>query len=237
MKRINQVAKLVCNLMGVILSFLVFDLVRLGLLLAMALIVGGMEGNIGRKNLKKILPLLLFGIGMFTTSFIWGDGSLNPNMDNFTTGIKLFLRIAIIGSLAMGFLFNINPNEMLLSLMQNLRLNSGIAYGVMVAFRFFPMMEKDMAMIRAARSIRMGDSKRSMRDTLALPIPLLATNVRRAEKVAVAMEARGFDRFGERSSYREVPWQVRDSLYVAGIALIFLGIYYIKGSNGDWSGF
>lgn len=237
LSRINPLAKLICNLFGIILSFMIFDLIRLSTLLCLAIGIAILEGNFNYKNIKKVLPLLLFGIGMFITTLFWGNGTLDLELKNLEIAIKLFLRIAIIGGLACGFLFNINPNEMLLSLMQNLKLNPGIAYGIIVAFRFFPMMEEDMFMIKTARSIRLGEKKNNFRDMMSLPIPLLATNVRRAEKVAIAMEARGFDRFSKRTSYREVPWKKRDTIYILAVVSLFIGIYYITGTTGDWTGY
>lgn len=225
MKKINPVAKLFCNVIGVILSFMVFDIPRLSGILLAALFIGILEGNLNLRNLKKTAPLLLFGLGVFITHLLWGSGSFDPTFSNIETALKLFLRIAIIGALAMGFLFNINPNEMLLSLMQNLRLNSGIAYGIMVAFRFFPMMEEDITMIKSARAIRLGDKRKGLRDYLSMPIPLLAANVRRAEKVAIAMEARGFDRFSKRTSFKNVPWRSQDTIYLGVVISIFIGIY------------
>lgn len=226
-KKINPVAKLFCNVIGVILSFMVFDIPRLSGVLIAALFIAVLEGNFNLKSSKKVAPLLLFGLGVFITHLLWGSGSFDPTFSNIETASKLFLRIAIIGALAMGFLFNINPNEMLLSLMQNLKLNSGIAYGVMVAFRFFPMMEEDIIMIKSARAIRLGDKRKGVRDYLSLPIPLLAANVRRAEKVAIAMEARGFDRFSRRSSFKSVPWTSKDSVYLGIIISLFFCIYFI----------
>lgn len=226
MKRINPVAKLFCNVIGVILSFMVWDIPRLSGILVAALFIGILEGNLNLKNLKKTAPLLLFGLGVFITHLLWGSGSFDPTFSNVETASKLFLRIAIIGALAMGFLFNINPNEMLLSLMQNLKLNSGIAYGIMVAFRFFPMMEQDITMIKSARAIRLGDRRRGLRDYLSMPIPLLAANVRRAEKVAIAMEVRGFDRFSKRSSFKRVPWKHQDTIYLGIIISMFIVIYF-----------
>lgn len=227
MMKTNPVAKLFCNVSGVVLSFMVFDIPRLKAILAAALLIGALEGNFNVRSLKKTSPLLLFGLGVFMTNLLWGSGSFDPSLANLELAVKLFLRIAIVGALATGFLFNINPNEMLLGLMQNLKLNPGIAYGIMVAFRFFPMMEEDMVMIKSARAIRMGDKRKGLNEYLSMPVPLLAANVRRAEKVAIAMEARGFDRFASRTAFRSVPWKTWDTIYLAAVIGLFTGIYFI----------
>lgn len=238
-KEINPIIKLGCNLLGVILSFMVFTVGGLFLILGFTIIIALIEGNLTKKSLLKISPLLLFGIGIFITNLLWGTGNFNDSFSygNFTLGLKLFLRVAIIGTLAMGFLFNIDPNKMLMSLMQNLKLNPGLAYGVMVAFRFFPMMANDMNMIKHARDIRLGGRNKTFKEKITLPIPLLATNIRRAERVAIAMEGRGFDRFSKRTHYRDIPLRLIDITYLMGISGIFILIYFYGHGDGNWLGY
>ncbi|MGB6127523.1 MAG: energy-coupling factor transporter transmembrane component T [Psychrilyobacter sp.] len=238
-KEINPIIKLICNLLGVILSFMVFTVGGLFLILGFTLIVAMIEGNLTKKSLLKVSPLLLFGVGVFITNLLWGSGNFSDSFsyDNFILGLKLFLRIVIIGSLAMSFLFNIDPNRMLMSLMQNLKLNPGLAYGVMVAFRFFPMMENDMNMIKHARNIRLGGRKKTFKEKISLPIPLLATNIRRAERVAIAMEGRGFDRFNKRTHYKNIPLKLIDAIYLMAISSIFIVVYFYGHGNGNWLGY
>jgi energy-coupling factor transport system permease protein len=238
-KEINPIIKLGCNLLGVILSFIVFTVGGLFLILGFTAIISFVEGNLTKKSLLKISPLLLFGIGIFITNLLFGSGSFNDSFsyENFILGLKLFLRIVIIGTLAMSFLFNIDPNSMLMSLMQNLKLNPGLAYGVMVAFRFFPMMENDMNMIKHARDIRLGGRKKTFKEKITLPIPLLATNIRRAERVAIAMEGRGFDRFNKRTHYKKMPLKLNDMIYLMVISGIFILMYFYGHGNGNWLGY
>lgn len=238
-REINPIIKLGCNLLGVILSFLVFTVGGLFLILGFTFIIALIEKNLSKKSLLKISPLLLFGVGIFITNLLWGSGNFNDSFSygNFILGLKLFLRVAIIGTLAMSFLFNIDPNRMLMSLMQNLRLNPGLAYGVMVAFRFFPMMENDMNMIKNARDIRLGGRKKTFKEKITLPIPLLATNIRRAERVAIAMEGRGFDRFNKRTHYKSIPLKFIDFIYLMVISGIFILVYFYGRGEGNWLGY
>ncbi|MEI6856346.1 hypothetical protein [Psychrilyobacter sp.] len=108
-KQINPIIKLGCNLLGVILSFMVFTVGGLFLILGFTLIISFVEGNLTKKSLLKISPLLLFGVGMFITNLLWGSGSFSDSFSyaNFILALKLFLRIVIIGTLAMSFLFDI----------------------------------------------------------------------------------------------------------------------------------
>lgn len=238
-REINPIIKLICNLFGVILSFMVFTVGGLFLILGFTLIIAITEGNLTKKSLLKVSPLLLFGAGIFLTNLLWGSGDFNDSFSygNFILGLKLFLRIVIIGSLAMSFLFNIDPNKMLMSLMQNLKLNPGLAYGIMVAFRFFPMMGNDMRMIKYARDIRLGGRKKTFKEKITLPIPLLATNIRRAERVAVAMEGKGFDRFSKRTYYKKVSLKLIDAVYLVIMSIVFIIIYFYGHGNSNWLGY
>lgn len=50
-------------------------------------------------------------------------------------------------------------------------------------------------------------------------IPLFVSAFRRAEDLATAMEARGYDPEGERTHYRQLRWQHQDSWALVGVGL------------------
>jgi energy-coupling factor transport system permease protein len=100
-----------------------------------------------------------------------------------------------------------------------------------ISLRFIPtlMQETDKIMkAQMARGVEFasGPYKERMKAVIPLLIPLFVSSFKRAEELAIAMEARGY-RGGEgRTKYRQLSWKTVDSLQIlllAGLtALLFL---------------
>jgi energy-coupling factor transport system permease protein len=100
-----------------------------------------------------------------------------------------------------------------------------------ISLRFIPtlMQETDKIMkAQMARGVEFasGPYKERMKAVIPLLIPLFVSSFKRAEELAIAMEARGY-RGGEgRTKYRQLSWKMVDSLQIlllAGLtALLFL---------------
>ncbi|MGG5254637.1 energy-coupling factor transporter transmembrane component T family protein [Neobacillus sp. SM06] len=94
-----------------------------------------------------------------------------------------------------------------------------------IALRFIPtlMQETDKIMkAQMARGVEFsgGPVKERMKAVVPLLIPLFVSSFKRAEELAVAMEARGY-RGGEgRTKYRELTWGGKDTLQLAILAFL-----------------
>ncbi|WHY92126.1 energy-coupling factor transporter transmembrane protein EcfT [Neobacillus cucumis] len=99
-----------------------------------------------------------------------------------------------------------------------------------IALRFIPtlMQETDKIMkAQIARGVEFssGPIKERMKAVIPLLIPLFVSSFKRAEELAVAMEARGY-RGGEgRTKYRQLSWNNRDSIQI--VILVILCILLI----------
>ena len=96
----------------------------------------------------------------------------------------------------------------------------------MVGYQFLPVVKEEFIQIRHAHRLRgIGDEKRVWQRLIGLKrvlIPLLAGAVRRAERSAFAMEARGFT--GEHRSvyYEPIPITRRDWAMAALIVAMLI---------------
>ncbi|WP_017381965.1 energy-coupling factor transporter transmembrane component T family protein [Paenisporosarcina sp. TG-14] len=157
--------------------------------------------------------------------FVWRGFEVTNVQWN--TALSLAFRVFAFSSMSMMFAFTTDPVKFVMSLMQQLRLSPKLAYGVMVGYQFLPVVKDELIQIRHAHRLRgIGEEKHMWQRLLGmrrLLIPLLAGAVRRAERTAFAMEARGFT--GERRSTYYEPIRIvgRDWLLTAIIMGLLLG--------------
>ncbi len=250
MKIFNPTAKLVANLIVLIAAVAIFEPKTMALLFAVVLLFGLGTQSFTRKNLVAVIPLASFAIGMLwmngafarieNPTIAYTIGSLDFTKEGLTIGVTLFFRILIIGVSSILFTSNTDPDKLVLSLIQQCRLHPGVAYGILTAFRFLPSMEEDLALINAAHRIRRSKEKKWYKKKnpwYKNAIPLLATNVRRAERVAIAMEARGFESKEKRTYYRSVNWYFRDTVFIVFTIMLVGAVIGFSVKAGWFLGF
>ncbi|AXQ79655.1 energy-coupling factor transporter transmembrane protein EcfT [Streptococcus chenjunshii] len=96
-----------------------------------------------------------------------------------------------------------------------------------LSLRFVPTLMDDTTRImnaQRARGVDFGEGNifQKVKSIIPILIPLFASSFKRADALAVAMEARGYQGGEGRSKYRLLHWQLKDSL--ALLILLFLGI-------------
>ena len=91
-----------------------------------------------------------------------------------------------------------------------------IAMMASIAVRFIPTISEEGQKIYKAQLARgarfQGGLVQRVRATVPLIVPLLFATVRRAEELALAMEARGYDSRARRTSYSQLIWGLRETL-------------------------
>ncbi|AJD92814.1 cobalt transporter [Jeotgalibacillus malaysiensis] len=165
-----------------------------------------------------MLPFLLGAVGYFWTTLVFGseDSTLG-------TALSLSFRVLAFSSLSLLFVFTTKPVDFILSLMQQMKLSPKIAYSILVGYQFLPVLKDEFFQIRQAQQLRgLEVPKSPVKRVLAMRhvlIPMLAGAVRKAERTAFAMEARGFTGEGKRDFYRKI---TVDRVDVAGVALFVI---------------
>ena len=96
-----------------------------------------------------------------------------------------------------------------------------------LSLRFVPTLMDDTTRImnaQKARGVDFGEGNliQKVKTLIPILIPLFASSFKRADALAIAMEARGYQGGDGRTKYRILSWQSKDSL--ALVALIILGI-------------
>ncbi|MEW8987196.1 MAG: energy-coupling factor transporter transmembrane component T, partial [Bacillus sp. (in: firmicutes)] len=108
-----------------------------------------------------------------------------------------------------------------------------LALMMSISLRFIPtlMQETDKIMkAQIARGVEFtsGPMKERVKAIVPLLIPLFISSFKRAEELAVAMEARGY-RGGEgRTKYRLLKWGMSDSIMLLILAVVAVVAYFLR---------
>jgi energy-coupling factor transport system permease protein len=132
------------------------------------------------------------------------------------------------------FVKTTEPQHLILSLVHQLHLNYRVAFGTLAGYRMLPAFQSDYQTIRAAHRVR---GVREIKGwwhvwsrTRRYAIPLLAGAVRKAGRVAVAMDARAFGAlpgrtYRERMVVRRADWVFLIAV-VTVVAAVVVGFWW-----------
>ncbi|MBA3778307.1 MAG: energy-coupling factor transporter transmembrane protein EcfT [Chloroflexi bacterium] len=136
--------------------------------------------------------------------------------------LALVLRLGLVAVTTLLVFAVSDATQLADALAQQLRMPDRVTYGTLAALRLAPLLAADWAATGAARRLRGLDGTTPWSLLAGVPgrlLVLLVSAIRRAERVALAMDARGFDTGGPRTRYRPARFAALDLLLlVAGLA-------------------
>lgn len=172
---------------------------------------------------------------------LWAWGPLQISALGLVNGARVLLRFpALILLLTTASACTSTPEmvrglEVLLRPLAQLRLPvQDLVLMVQVALRFLPLLAREAERIAKSQASRgavwgtgRGGPIRRVRQALPILVPLFLVSLHRAESLAVAMDARGYRSFGERSSLVILHFRLADAtaLFVclaASLAIVLL---------------
>ncbi|HYN48446.1 MAG TPA: energy-coupling factor transporter transmembrane component T [Candidatus Nanopelagicales bacterium] len=150
-------------------------------------------------------------------------GPLRITEPALAAGLALGLRVVAIVAVGVGWSRVTDPTHLTDALVQQARLPDRFAYGALAALQAIPWLAEDLVALREARRMR------GLRATWhpRVLVGLLVLAVRRADRLAVAMDARGFAAAG-RTRYRIVRWLPLDGAVLAGGLVVLAGIVALR---------
>lgn len=212
-----------------------------------ALVVGlGMSGVAGSRILKSFTPILMLVLltAAFHLIFSGRDSEVlftvyGWKVRSAAVNAAAFYSLRVILFVASAFLitFTSSPSEMaeaLVRVLQPLRRLrvpvNDIGLIVFIAIRFLPILYDEFVTIRNAQIMRGVDFGGSfivrIRRSSYLLIPVFVAAVGRADDLALAIEARGYDSKARRSIYSEAKFGMRETIFAAvsvgGMVLLFV---------------
>ena len=233
--RVTPVARLVAGMAWLVTAILTLDPIVPLRLAIVAVIALALWSGLPLRRIPRRLAPLGFAIASLTVfSILLGASNSDPSLVALievgpiritgvavSAGLSIGLRVVVIGLTTLLVFGPSDPTRMADSLVQQWHVPDRFAYGTLGALRLAPQMADDWAAISAARRLRGigsdGPASRA-RDLADRLLVMLVAAIRGAERLALAMDARGFDSGLRRSHFRELRVGWRDWLTI-GFAL------------------
>lgn len=197
------------------------------------------------RGVKPLIWLILFTVilqVLFTRGgtvyFEWGIISLTQF--GLMNGAFIFCRFVLI--IFMSTLLTLTTPPLALSdaieyLLRPLKVLKFPAHEVSlmlsIALRFVPtLMDETEKIMNAqrARGVDFGEGNlaQKMKAIVPLLIPLFVSSFNRAEDLAIAMEARGYQGGEGRTKYRVLHWQFKDTLVIFVFAILTVTLVFLR---------
>jgi energy-coupling factor transport system permease protein len=160
---------------------------------------------------------------------VWQVGSWTLYGGALEVGLATGARIAAIVALALIAGMSTTGPDAVRASVQQLRVPYRIGYTALAAFRFVPRFGYELEVIRQAHRVRGTHGGRGPISAVArwagYVIPLMAGAIRHAERVALAMDARAFGAYPDRTERHLVPFRARDVVFVVLFLLASAAIF------------
>ena len=179
-----------------------------------------------------LIALAAIAIGVFNVIFaaeqlgpiVLEIGPIRIGAETLQNGVGLILRllaIALAGILATA---TTEPSDLADALIQQLSVSPRFAIGALAALRLIPLLARERQTIGMARRARGVEAGRNPFIAVWMAagqlVTLLVAAVRRASRMALAMEARGFGAMPSRTVARVQRMRPSDWAWIGGAALL-----------------
>jgi len=212
--RAHPLAKIGAALILMFALFVTIDPLTPTLMLIALVIAIPLIGIPARALLRRALPVFIAAIGIgFFNALLSGD---------VVGGIAIGLRLTSIALTGIVAVASIDPTDLSDALVEHLHAPRRFTIGALAAFRLMPLFADEWQTIGLARRARGLDNRRV---TAFFPMTrsLLVVAIRRATRLAVAMDGRGFADPGCRTLARPRTVTRRDwALVAASLAVAVL---------------
>lgn len=246
--RLDPRSKLMFVFAFIVVVFLANNIVTYALLLAFTLLVILMSRirlYFLINGLKPVIILLVFTflIHIFFTregDLLFELGFLKVYEEGLRQGIFISIRFLVLVFMTSILTLTTSPIsitdgiEVLLNPLKKFKMPvHELALMMSIALRFIPTLMDETEKIMKAQMARgvefsSGSIKSRIKAIVPLLIPLFINSFKRAEELATAMEARGYQGGEGRTKYRQLVWKSMDTVMIIGILLITIVLFLLK---------
>lgn len=239
------------KILGIVLYistiFLAEDYLAYGILIAFAAIAVAISGIPFRLVLKSIKPLwiiilLTLAIHVFSTpgTVIFNIGPLTATREGSQMGLLMSLRLVLLIAVSSLLTFTTSPIaltdgiERLLNPFRRLGVPAHeLAMMMTIALRFIPTLLEEADRIMKAQMARgadftSGNILNRAKNMVPLLVPLFISAFRRADELAVAMEARCYRGGENRTRMKELKLSMRDIMAAVALAVLLAVLVVVK---------
>lgn len=232
--RRNPVAKLAAALVFSFILIATLDPVAPAIAIAVELALLPLFGVRLRVLARRAWPLLVGAVGVVVTLVLFAAersgrvlveaGPVVVTSGVLLTALGLVLRMFAVALPGVIVFATTDPTDLADALIQNARAPARFAIGALAAFRLVPLLGQEWQMISMARRARGVEAGRNPLAKLRLfastAFALLVGAIRRGTRLAVAMDARGFDAGIPRTVARRQHFVAADGLLIVGAAVL-----------------
>ena len=246
--KLDPRTKLIGTFAFVLVIFLANNWITYGLLIAytlIALLLSKIPLGFFWKGIKPLIWVILFTVALqilFTSGgdvyFQWGF--IQVTSEGIINAIFIFLRFVLIISFSTLLTLTTAPLQLtdaIEAVMKPLAVVKfpvhEVALMLSIALRFVPTLMDEAQKIMNAQRARgvdfgEGDIIQKVKAMIPILIPLFATSLKRADSLATAMEARGYQGGNGRSQYRQLIWMNKDSVALLLVCVLGLILFLLK---------
>lgn len=240
---LHPITKLLWSLGIVTMAFIFTDLVS-QMLLLLSVIVIALIGRVFRETLPAFKGLFMMA-GLFTVFqiFFIGEGktilTLVPGTGfgritdvGLWTSLGMSSRMVVMTASFPVMMATTAVKDLVVALVEKIKIPYIYAFMFVTSLRFIPTFLAEMDQIAQAQRSRgyTGEGRNPLRKVFALAplaVPLLVSSVRKAQRMAISMETRGFGS-GTRSQLRRTRFTGVDWAFVLVVVLVFTGTIFVK---------
>jgi energy-coupling factor transport system permease protein len=244
--RRNPVAKLAAALVFGLPLLATLDPLTPTLAIAVELAVLPLFGVRLADLARRAWPLLIAASGVVVTLVLFAAertgavlvtvGPLVITTSVLIGALGLALRVIAVALPGVLVFASTDPTDLADALIQNVKAPPRFAIGALAAFRLVPMLGDQWRMLTLARRARGVDAGRNpvarARLFASTAFALLVAAIRRGTRLAVAMDARGFDSGLPRTVARRQRFRAADAALIAGAAAVSGGALAISVLTG-----
>ncbi len=246
--RIDARAKLVFVFLFIAIVFLANNWITYSLLIVFTLTivaVSGIRFYFIVSGLKPVLFLLVFTFLLHT--FFTKEGTVLLDLgftEIYTGGViqGIFIAIRFFVLVVMTTILTLTTTpisitdalELLLNPLKKIKLPvHELALMMSISLRFIPTLMDETDKIMKAQMARGSDMttgpfKERMKAVVPLLIPLFVSAFKRAEDLATAMEVRGYKGGEGRTRYRQLDWNLRDTVAILLLLVFAVGLFLLR---------
>jgi energy-coupling factor transport system permease protein len=183
--------------------------------------------------LWRLRGYLTLGAGIALFSVLFYDGAASDSVlvlgplrlspEGASFGAAIGLRLVCMVTYTYLFFITTEPTRLVNSLTVNARVPYRLSFTILAAYRFLPLLQTNLVQIGEAQRIRNVNRPRRGRlvQTLAHSlVPLLTGGMRHAERLALAMDARGFGAASTRTCYVVPALTRKDAVFLVSVLVI-----------------
>lgn len=238
--RVNPIAQIVGLFILLVPVFLSFDpwtpltMLVPALLLAVVILKPDLKAWAGLAwpllSLSGVLLImnLFFTDNRVTDRLVWAWACFSVTDHSMQRALSVFARSITLTSLSTLTVFGFSPISLVRSLMHQAKLPPLWGFSLYAGLNVLPFVADDLRIMRQTRMIRLAGRRQSWTEVLSFPLFILASAIKRAERISLSMIVRDLEVAGKRTFLVQSFWKAGDTQYLIVCTVLSFLVFWIS---------